>query len=98
MHVGQHRHAGLLFHLLEDLQALGQARAAIRLVRGAVGLVVAALEDVEHVELFRQRRDVAGDLERQRLGFERVGARDQEQRLIDADFTATEFHAIPCRA
>jgi hypothetical protein len=94
VHVGQHRHADLLLDRLHHLQAFVQAGAAIALVRAAVGLVEAAFEDVEDVEFLGDLGDGAGDLDRHLLRFQRVRPRDDEQRLVDADVAATEFHCL----
>ena len=53
--VGQDRHAELVADLGEDAQALVHARAAEALVRRAVGLVEARLEDEQDAELVGDR-------------------------------------------
>ena len=93
VHVGEHRHANFLLDRFQNLEPARQPRAAVGLVRGAVGLVVAALEDVEHVQLLGDTGDVARDLQRQRFGLERVRARNQEQGFINTDFNAAEVHS-----
>jgi hypothetical protein len=51
MHVGQHGQAGVFGQTAQDARAFDQARAAKALHAGAVGLVVAGLEDVGNAEV-----------------------------------------------
>lgn len=46
MNIRQNRHLELVFHLIEHLQALFQARPAIAVRRCAIGLVKTGFKDV----------------------------------------------------
>ena len=83
--VGQHRHADLVAHLGEDLQALVHARPAEARARRAIGLVEARLEDERHPDGRGQLLQSSGGLDREFTRFDRTGSGDQEQRPIEPD-------------
>ena len=59
----------------------------------AVGLVVARLEDERDAERGGDLLQLAGDVHLQLLGLDDAGAGDQEERLVEADVEAAQFHA-----
>ena len=75
VHVGQHRHADLALHFGEDAQALVHARAAKRLRRAAIGLVVGRLEDERDAERRADFLQLPGDVDLQLLAIRRRTAR-----------------------
>ena len=78
--VGQHRHAELVLHPLEDDQPVGQPRPAEAGVARAVGLVEAGLEDVRQPELVADAFHVPRDRQAQVGRLDHAGAGDDEQR------------------
>src|SRR5690606_6247656 len=71
---------------------------AVALAGAAVRLVEGALEDVRHLARLRERFQVPGDLEAQRLAFQRIGPRNEKERPVEPDLEAAEVHAAaPCR-
>ena len=88
MNVGEQRQAGLCTDLLQDAQAVVEAGAAEGGVGAAVRLVERALEDDQQAEPVGDRAEAFGDAEHQRFGFDHAGARDHEQRLVEADLAS----------
>ena len=81
MHVGQHRHAKLILHLLQDRQALFQPRPAKGHNRRPIGLIEGRFEDIGHAErsgisAIRSRR-VHDEL----LALDHTGPRDQKRPI-----------------
>ena len=94
VHVGQHRHLELRTHRGQHLQPLVDAGAAEAAAGGAIGLVERGLEDVGHAERTRDFAQLAGHFLQQVRGLDHAGPGDQEQRAIDADPVASQFHAL----
>jgi hypothetical protein len=90
MHVGEHRHAERLLHLGEDLEALVHARAAKRLARAAVGLVIGRLEDERDAQLAGDVLQLARHVHLQLLAFHHAGPGDEEKRLVQPDFETAQ--------
>jgi len=78
VHIGQHRQAGVLGQAAQDARALDQARPAKTLHAGAVGLVVAGLEDVWDAEVCRDALNRLGHPARMSLRLDDTWAGDQE--------------------
>ena len=85
----------------EDARALLQAGAAETVDAGAVGLVVAGLEDVRDAEVGGDALDGVGQGARMGLGLNDAGAGDQE-KLARADMYGADFkgvaHESDCKA
>ncbi|AAW76219.1 hypothetical protein XOO2965 [Xanthomonas oryzae pv. oryzae KACC 10331] len=94
VHVGEYRHADLPLHRIQHLEAFFQARATEAGAGGAVGLVETRLEDEVDTELAGDLLELAGHVELQLHRLDHAGAGDQEQRLIQANFKATQFHQV----
>src|SRR5690606_7960005 len=94
VHIGEHRHADVVLHLLENAQAFLDARPAIASAGRAIRLVERTLEDVGNAKSIRHFLEMTGNIKRELFGFKRVRTRDDEQRLVDAGFEVTEFHEI----
>ena len=92
VHVGDDGHADDLADLGEDLEALLHPQTAEAGVRGAVGLVVAGLEDVGDPELVGDLLHGRGDVDGHLLSFENAGAGQKEERSVQADVKTTELH------
>jgi ribosomal-protein-alanine N-acetyltransferase len=93
VHVRQDGHVQLAPHLGQDLQPALHARAAERGAAGAVGLVVAGLEDERNAQLAGDFLQAAGDVHLKLLALDHTGAGDQEERLVEADVEPTQLHA-----
>ena len=78
MHVGQHRQACIFGDSPQNACALDQARSAIALDAGAVGLVVAGLEDERDAEVGGDALNRLGERARMGLGLDDARAGDQE--------------------
>ena len=92
MHVGQYRHADLVLHFLQDVQPPFNARAAITVTGAAIGLVEGGFINERNGQLpgyFLQR---AGAIQGQLLSFDHARAGNEEQRLFESDFKATQLH------
>ena len=100
MHVGQHRQAGVLGDAAQNARALDEARPAIALHAGAVGLVVAGLEDVGNAEVAGDALNGLGHRARVGLGLDDARAGDQEE-LARADVDGADFkgvvHGFDCK-
>ena len=96
--VGQHRHADLLAHRREHPQARLDAGAAQAFVRRAVGLVERRLEHERHTTRGGQLVQAAGDVDAELLALDDAGTGDDEQRPVEADLEAGEFHHPAARA
>ena len=75
------RHAELRADALQHREAVGEAGAAEGLAGGAVGLVVAGLEDVGDAQPRADFLQVPRDLEAQRLALNHAWPREQEEPL-----------------
>src|SRR3546814_20389578 len=71
-----------------------QARPAEAGAGGAVGLVEAGLEDEVDAQRGGDFLELAGDVELQLHRLDHAGAGDQEDRLVEADVEAAEFHGF----
>ena len=93
VHVGEHRHADLLLHVLQHLETRVDARAAEAVLRRAIRLVVRRLEDeVAPSGGVVISLRLAGDFLRQRLTLDHAGTGDEEERPVDADLEMGELH------
>jgi hypothetical protein len=90
--VGQDRHAERVADLLENAQPLVHAGPAKALVRRAVGLVEARLEDEQDAELVGDRLQPLGGAQLQLLAFDHARAGDEEQGLVEPDFASEQLH------
>ncbi len=79
MHISQHRQAGIFGQSGQDARALDDSRPAITLDAGAVGLVVAGLEDERNAEFRRDALDALGHRTHVRLGLNHARSGDQKQ-------------------
>jgi len=77
--VGEHGQAGALGDGAQDAAAFGEAGTAKAPERGAVGLVVAGLEDVGDTEIGGDARDGVGQRAGVGLGLDDAGAGDKEE-------------------
>ena len=78
--------------LREDAQPFVHARAAKALVRRAVGLVEARLEDEQDAELVGDSLQRLGRAELQVLAFDHARAGDEEEGLIEPDVLSEQLH------
>ena len=60
--------------------------------RGAVGLVVAALEDEGDAQRGGDLLQLAGDVHLQLLGLDDARAGDEEERLVEPDVETAKLH------
>src|SRR5206468_6473297 len=79
-------------HLLQHPQAFVHARPAKALVRRAIGLVEARLEDEVHAELAGDRLELLRGSQLKLLAFDHARAGDQEEWLVDTDFASEKLH------
>ncbi len=85
MQVGADRNVELTLHLREHLQALVQARAAVALDRGTVGLVEAGLEHIGQTEFGAGVLQFTSYQQRQVEALQDVDPGDHRQGLAFAD-------------
>jgi hypothetical protein len=97
VHVGQDGHVQLAPHLGQDLQAAFHAGAAERRAAGAVGLVVAALEDERNAQRAGDLLQAPGHVHLQLLALDHAGAGDQEEGPVETDVETAQLHATPSR-
>jgi hypothetical protein len=81
VYVGQDGHAETFAHAGQDLQAALHARPAVGADAGAVGLVVAGLEDERDAQLARDLHQASRHLGRMGGALDDAGAGDEEERL-----------------
>ena len=93
MHVREDRHAYFSSHLGEDLEPLFHAQTAETLSGGAVGLVVAGLEDVRDTEFGGDLLHLMGNVERHRFGFDHAETGNEKERTAVADFISAELQS-----
>ena len=89
--VREHRDPERGAHLSEDAESLGEARPAVALEGGAVGLVVGRLVDEWHMALGGDRRQALGRRERVLLVLDGARASDQDERPAAADLDAVDL-------
>lgn len=98
VHIREDGQAGLAGDVAEDARALEQPRAAIALDAGAVGLVVAGLEDVGNGEVGGDTLDGVGHLAGVVFALDDAGAGDEEEasapNLHGADFKGVAHQGI----
>ncbi len=82
----------MALHVREDPQALLHAGAAERRVGTAVRLVVRRLEDERDAEVRADDLQLARHVHLQLPRLDDAGARDQEERMVEADVVAAEIH------
>ncbi len=81
VHVGQHRHADLLFHLGQHLEALLQPRPAKRRDRSPIRFVERRLEHIGHAQCSGDFGNATGCFDHQLLAFNDAGTGDQKRTL-----------------
>ena len=95
VHIGEHRHTEIALDLGQDLEPLGHAGAAKAGAAGAVGLVVAALEDEGDAQGLGHLLELAGHVHLELGAFDHAGAGDQEKGPVQSDFEAAKLHGVP---
>ena len=101
VYVGQHRQAGVLGQAGENARALHQAGSAKALHTGAVGLVVAGLEDVGKAEISGDALNSLGHAPRVALGLDDAGTGDEEKLALahmDRAYFKGVAHGYDCNA
>jgi hypothetical protein len=79
--ISEHGNADLVANGAEDAEAVFDARAALGFARGAVGLVVARLENVSDAKCGTSALERLGNLEAKRLGLDHARAGKKEQPI-----------------
>ncbi len=98
MHVGEHGQAQLAAHLVQDLQARVHAQPALGGAGGPVGLVERALVDQRDAQRGAGFLELARDVEGHLQAFDRAGAGDQEEALVQTGIESAEFHGASDQA
>ena len=93
VHVGEHRHADLLAHLRESLQASLEPRTAEARARGTIRLVERSLEDEGNIERGGHFLEASGHVDDQRLALDDAGTGNQEERAIGPDLEGRQLHS-----
>ena len=86
VHVSENGQAEIVLDAAKNFQSLGHARAAIGVDGGAVGFVVAALEDVGQLQFGTNRSDALGHRAGVGLRFNHAGTGNQKQAVRPAGF------------
>ena len=94
MHVRQYRHADLIAHLRERLQASLEPRTAETGARGAVRLVERRFEDEGDFERGGHFLEPSGDIDHQGFALDDAGTGNQEERAILPDLEGRQLHAL----
>ena len=93
MDIGQHRQAGILRQTSQNARSLNQPGAAIALDTGAVGLVVAGLEDEWNAEIRRDALNGFGEPAQMAFGLDDARTGDQEELAL-AHMHGTDFKRV----
>ena len=91
MHVRQNRNARDFADLLQNLEALFHAEAAVALPGSTIRLVVACLEDIGNAEAAGDFLHPAGDVDRHLFALDDAGTGNQKERAAVADLKTTEL-------
>jgi hypothetical protein len=98
MDIGQDRHTDLAAHVVENAQALVDARTAKRLARTAVGLVERRLVNEGHAERRGDGLELTGSVNGQLARLDRARPGNQEEGTIETSFESAQFHVIGLKA
>ena len=93
MHVGEHRHADLILHFLQDAQTFFQAQTTEAARRGTVGLVEGGFIDEGNTQARGDFLQLTGGVQRELFALDHTRSGNQEQWPVQTGLEMTQLHA-----